>query len=92
MPSWTRRCDAITSDSTGPKDVRHIPTEVKLLPYLIKYAGESAHAPTDPQRGLGPTHARDVQYLWVPKTSSAGRINITTAGCDIQERAYATRV
>jgi hypothetical protein len=30
--------------------------------------------------------------LWVPKTSSAGRIHTTRAGCDVRERAYATRV
>jgi hypothetical protein len=30
--------------------------------------------------------------LWVPKTSSAGRINTTMAGRDVWERAYATRV
>jgi hypothetical protein len=29
---------------------------------------------------------------WVPKTSSAGRINTTRAGCDVRERANATRV
>jgi hypothetical protein len=35
---------------------------------------------------------RTLSYLWVSKTSSAGRINTTRAGCDGQERAYATRV
>jgi hypothetical protein len=29
--------------------------------------------------------------LWVPKTSSGGRINTTRAGCDVRQRAYATR-
>jgi hypothetical protein len=30
--------------------------------------------------------------LLVSKTSLAGRINTTRAGCDVQERAYATRM
>jgi hypothetical protein len=31
-------------------------------------------------------------FLWLPKTSSADRINTTRAGGDVQERAYAMRV
>jgi diketogulonate reductase-like aldo/keto reductase len=34
----------------------------------------------------------DVSLVWVPKTSSAGRINTPRAGCDVRERARATRV
>ncbi|MDB5390555.1 MAG: hypothetical protein JWM11_6201 [Planctomycetaceae bacterium] len=46
----------ITGDSTGPKDVRLTPTKFKLLPYLIKYAGEVL------------THQQILKEIWVQRT------------------------
>ena len=54
------------SDSTGPKDVRLTPTEFRLLPYVIKYAGKVL------------THQQILKEVWAQRTLGTFNTSVST--------------